>query len=139
MVYALALCFLATSCFELLWQNVGVSAGVGNQQLEGQIINLSSIAFGLSSARHWKVGRSFLSALAAYLALWLLWLSFGYPQIFDAGTVHALQGFVFNVVLKVTTYILVGLLLIRSGPAGEQDAFNRSHPRPTEEIGPQAV
>jgi hypothetical protein len=111
-VYAFSLVVAATSSFEILWQNVGAGFGVGNHQLEGQIINLSSILMAVSSLRFWRAGPLFLGLLAAFLAGWLLWLAVGYPQEYSPVYSHALVADLFNVVLKVGAFVLLGILVM---------------------------
>lgn len=120
-VYSLGLCFAATSLFEILWQNVGASQGIGNQQLEGQLINLSSIAFGFCSVSLWRVGRRFLGALNLYWVGWILWLADGYPQTFftSPDAVHA--AFVFNIALKVGSFVIFALLISRPEARGRSE------------------
>ncbi len=67
-LYALGLCFAAASLFEIIYQNVGSGQGIGNQQWEGQGINLSAIVFGFSSLRFWRATRPGLLALILFLA-----------------------------------------------------------------------
>ncbi len=110
-VYSVALSFAATSLFELIYQNVGIGQGIGNQFLEGQVINLSAIAFGFSSVRFWHFGRLNQSACSVYLGAWLLWLSFGYPQAYDTGPGAAGEGYFFNVAIKLGSYALFALFI----------------------------
>jgi hypothetical protein len=114
-VYSLALSFAATSLFEEIYQNIGVGQGIGNQSLEGQLINFSAIVFGLSSLRFWNASRVALAALCCYLVVWLLWLAFGYPQIYDATPIHAIQAYVFNASLKVGSFVVIGLFVSLRG------------------------
>jgi len=110
-VYSLGLCFAATSLFEIVWQNVGAGQGIGNQLLEGEIINLSAIAFGLSSVRFWRLNVPVLAAFNLYWMVWLLWLADGYPQTYNANSDLALQATTFNVALKVASYLLFALVV----------------------------
>ncbi len=111
-LYSVALSFAATSLFELLYQNVGIGQGIGNQFMEGQVINLSAILFGLSSVRFWRATRWTLAATALYLGAWLLWLSFGYPQWYDTSAVRASEGYFFNVAIKIGSYVLLALYIL---------------------------
>ncbi|MCI4338928.1 MAG: hypothetical protein L3J68_01165 [Thermoplasmata archaeon] len=110
-VYAIALSFAATSLFEILYQNVGIGAGVGNQSLEGQAINLSALLLALSSLRFWRLSRPFLMSAVLFLGGWLLWLAAGYPQIYNPSAGLASEGYAFNSVLKVGAFVVVALLV----------------------------
>jgi len=110
-VYSLGLCFAATSLFEIVWQNVGAGQGVGNQFLEGQVINLSSIAFGLSSLRFWRFNVPVLAASNLYWMGWLLWLADGYPQTYNLNPSLAAQAYAFNAALKIASYVLFALVV----------------------------
>jgi hypothetical protein len=142
-IYALALSFAATSLFEEIYQNVGVGQGIGNQFLEGQLINFSAMAFGLASLRYWRASRIALAAACVYLATWLVWLALGYPQIYDSNSIRALQAYVFNASLKVASFVVVGLFALlypdpRSGaPTSSTVATGTTSARPTEAPGEQ--
>ncbi|HYA70219.1 MAG TPA: hypothetical protein VEH28_02475, partial [Thermoplasmata archaeon] len=110
-VYSLGLCFAATSLFEIVWQNVGAGQEVGNQFLEGQVINLSSIAFGLSSLRFWRINVPVLAASNLYWMGWLFWLADGYPQTYSLNPNLAAQAYAFNAALKITSYVLFALVV----------------------------
>jgi hypothetical protein len=114
-VYALSLSFAATSLFEILYQNIGAGAGVGNQQLEGQLINLSAIALALSTVRFWRVSKPWLVAVLAFAAGWVAWRAVGYPQIYDSDPALAREAYAFNAGLKVGAYVVLGLLVSFAG------------------------
>jgi hypothetical protein len=109
--FALSLSFAATSLFEIIYQNVGLGVGVGNQQLEGQLINLSAVALALSSVRFWRASRPFVVSLLWFVAGWVGWRAIGYPQIFDSNTAAAHEAYLFNAALKVGAYVVLGLLV----------------------------
>jgi hypothetical protein len=131
-IFAVGLAFAATSLFEIIYQNVGVGTGVGNQAFEGQLINLSSIALVVASLRFWRVNRVFLSATILFLCGWLFWLAFGYPQIYNPSSNLAQQAYVFNASLKVGAFVLVALLVSFAGPRPEP----RDNPVPSERPPP---
>lgn len=109
--YAIGLSLAATSLFEILYQNVGRSTGVGNAGLEGQLINLSSIALALSSLRFWRASRPLLVVVILFLIGWLLWLATGYPQITSSSPTLAIHAYLFNAALKVGAFVMIGLLV----------------------------
>jgi hypothetical protein len=117
-VYAVALAFAGTSAFEILYQNVGAGLGIGNTAVEGQVINLSAIAFGASSLRYWRASRVSLGLLALYLAGWLVWLSLGYPQITATSATAQWHAYVLNVGLKLGSFALFGSFVAFAPPAG---------------------
>jgi len=112
-VYALGLALAATSLFEIIYQNVGAGQGVGNQSIAGQVINLSSIVMAFASLRFWHPSRVVLLALVLYLCVWMLWLSVGYPQIYDTDSHRAIIALEFNAPLKAGSFALFGLLVSR--------------------------
>lgn len=114
-LFALSLSFAATSLFEITYQNIGAGFGVGNHQIEGQLINLSAIGLAFSSLRFWRASRVLLYSVILYLTGWILWVSAGYPQIFDSNPSIAHQAYVFNAALKVGAFVLFGLLVSFAG------------------------
>jgi hypothetical protein len=109
--YSMGLTIAATSVFEIVYQNVGIGVGVGNQAIEGQLINLSSIGLALASVRFWRASRPFLFATMLFLSGWLLWLALGYPQIYNPSTILALRGYALNATLKVGAYVVMALMV----------------------------
>ena len=109
--YSVGIGLAATSLFEIIWQNIGSSAGVGNQDLWGQILNLSAIALGFSSIRYWSSVRPVLYFVIIYLTLWIVWLGIGYPQWYNVDPTKSLLAFGFNIALKIASFVLMGLLV----------------------------
>ncbi|MGD0250679.1 MAG: hypothetical protein ABSB97_07340 [Thermoplasmata archaeon] len=114
-VFALSLSFAATSLFEIIYQNIGSGLGIGNQQFEGQLINASAIALALSTVRFWRASKPLLFAVLLFVAGWILWVSAGYPQIFDPELPRAEQAYLFNATLKVGALVVLGLLVSFAG------------------------
>jgi hypothetical protein len=127
-LYSVGLAFAATSMFEILYQNVGAGYGVGNQMLEGQLINLTAIALAAASVRFWSWTSWLGGAGALYAFGWVLWLGVGYPQIFDTEPTQAHVAYVFNALLKVASFVLLGLLVL---PARRSEAQPLSRARPS--------
>lgn len=128
-VFALCLSFAATSLFEIIYQNIGSGLGVGNQQIEGQLINASAIALAFSSIRFWRASKPLVGAILLYVTGWALWWSAGYPQIFASDLALAREAYVFNAALKVGSFVILGLLV---GFAGR---LTTSRSRPEEPSG----
>ena len=124
-VYSLGLAFAATSLFEIIYQNIGAGQGIGNQGWEGQVINLSAIAFGFASVRFWRLTRWNMAVVGLYLLGWILWLGVGYPQIHDSDVTTALHGYIFNAALKVASYVVIGLLVSFASPHAESPSTDR--------------
>jgi hypothetical protein len=114
--FALGLSFAATSLFEIIYQNIGIGTGVGNQYVEGQLINLTAIGLAFSSVRFWRASKPLLYSIILFLTGWILWMSVGYPQIFDSNPALAQHAYVFNAALKVGSFIVMGLLVSFAGP-----------------------
>lgn len=112
-IYALGLALAATSLFEIIYQNVGAGQGVGNQSIAGQLINVSSMAMALASLRFWQPTRVVLLGLVLFLCGWLLWLSAGFPQVYDNDPHRALVALEYNAPVKVASFALMGLLVTR--------------------------
>ncbi len=113
--FAVSLSFAATSLFEIIYQNIGIGTGVGNQYIERQLINLTAIGLAFSSLRFWRASKPLLYSVLLFLTGWILWMSVGYPQIFDSNPTLAQHAYVFNAALKVGSFILMGLLVSFAG------------------------
>jgi hypothetical protein len=113
--FALGLSFAATSLFEILYQNIGRGVGVGNQLLEGQLINLSAISLALGSLRFWRSSKPLLYSIILFLTGWILWMAAGYPQIFSSDPSLAREAYAFNATLKVGSFVVMGLLVSFAG------------------------
>ena len=138
-IYAVSLSFAATSLFEIIYQNIGSGIGGGKEGLEGQLINLSAIALALSSLRFWKASKMLLSSLVLFLTGWIVWVSVGYPQIYNANPVLAMQAYAFNVALKVGAFGVVGLLVsFGASPRGPQED-RETGDCDSVEVGPRAA
>ena len=111
-VYSLSLPFVATSLFEIIWQNIGSGMHIGNQTAITYIVNISSIALIGTYFKFWNSEKYFLYLVISYLAGWVLWMSAGFPQITDSSPVIAHEAFIFNVVLKVLTFVVVGMMVV---------------------------
>jgi len=110
--YSLSFPFIATSIFEIIWQNIGSGMHIGNQGAITDIVNISSIALIGSYFKFWHIEKYFLYIVILYLTGWIMWMSAGYPQITDSNPVIAQEAFVFNVVLKILTFLMVGIMVI---------------------------
>ncbi len=110
-LYSLSMPFVATSLFEIIWQNIGSGIHVGNQSVITEVINISSIALIVSVFKFWSTKRSFLILTILYLLIWILWLSVGYPQINASSHILYIVSFSFNVGLKMLSFILVAALI----------------------------
>ena len=110
-LYSLSMPFVATSLFEIIWQNIGSGIHVGNQSVITEVINFSSIALIVSVCKFWRIKRSFLIFTILYLLIWILWLSVGYPQINTSSHILFIVSFSFNVGLKILSFILVAALI----------------------------
>lgn len=110
-LYSLSMPFVATSLFEIIWQNIGSGIHVGNQSVITEVINISSIALIVSVFKFWRIKRSFLILTILYLLIWIVWLSVGYPQINTSSHILFIVSFSFNVGLKILSFILVGSLI----------------------------
>jgi hypothetical protein len=110
-LYSLSMPFVATSLFEIIWQNIGSGIHVGNQSVITEVINFSSIALIVSVFKFWRTKRSFLILTILYLLIWILWLSVGYPQINTSSHILFIVSFSFNVGLKILSFILVAALI----------------------------
>jgi len=119
-IFALSLSLAATSLFEVIYQNIGIGVGVGNQQIEGQLINFSAIAMALSSVRFWRASKPLLFTVILFLTGWILWMSAGYPQIFSSDAGLAREAYVFNASLKVGAFVVLGLLVSFARPQGDR-------------------
>ncbi|MGC8506460.1 MAG: hypothetical protein ACP5NK_07140 [Thermoplasmata archaeon] len=111
-VYSLSLPFIATSLFEIIWQNIGSGMHIGNQTALTYIVNISSIALIGTYFKFWNSEKYFLYLVISYLAGWILWMSAGFPQITDSNPLIAQEAFIFNVVLKVLTFVVVGMMVM---------------------------
>jgi len=110
-VYSLSLPFAATSLFEIIWQNIGSGMHIGNQTAITYIVNISSIALIGTYFKFWNSEKYFLYLVISYLAGWILWMSAGFPQITDSNPVIAQEAFIFNVIMKVLTFVVVGMMV----------------------------
>ena len=96
--------------FEIIWQNIGSGMHIGNQTAITYIVNISSIALIGTYFKFWNSEKYFLYLVISYLTGWILWMSAGFPQITDSNSVIAQEAFIFNVIMKVLTFV-VGMMV----------------------------
>jgi hypothetical protein len=121
-VYSLGLGLAATSLFEIIWQNIGSTAGVGNQGYWTELLNLSAIALAFCSVRYWSAARPVLLFIIAYLTGWILWVAIGYPQWYNLDPTKSHIAFVFNIALKIASFVLMALLVSFAPKFAERSA-----------------
>lgn len=76
------------------------------------LLNLTAwVALGLTGIFYWKISKAWLIIAIGFALSWVFWVSLGYQQI-SWGTFQAYPfGYIFNVVLKIVSFLLFALPL----------------------------
>jgi hypothetical protein len=109
--------------FELLWQGVGyvfypreITGGIW---LANYVLNGSWILLSVGSIQYWKISKKFLVTGIAFVAGWVLWITLGFPQVFQASA--GLLALVMNSSLKILSFLLFSSLVIFNRGARESE------------------
>lgn len=113
-VLALPFPFAATSLFEQTYQTIGYFEfhfSANSVSILSLGVNLTAILMVFSSLRYWRISSGLWIALVAFAIGFAVWALMGYPQIFSLS--EANLALVFNVPLKIMTFVIMALLIAR--------------------------
>ncbi len=76
------------------------------------LLNLAAwIALGFTGVFYWKINKLWQFIVAGYATLWVVWVASGYQQITWGTFAEYPFGYIFNVVLKILSFLLFALPL----------------------------
>ncbi len=109
-LFAITVPFAFVSLFELIWSNAYLITG-GWKLLDYWYAALCVwFVFGLTSIRFWKVTTKFWIVFFLFIASWIVWIVFGYPQITGYNTDGSALLYDFSVAMNSVTKVLSGAI-----------------------------
>ena len=107
-VQAAGLAFAATALFEIAYQPIGYyfypSTITGALWLPNYFLNLSWLFLAVTSLQFWRLSRVFKLTVSALALSWGIWISIGFPQLFENNAGLAFEA---NSITKILSFALM--------------------------------